>query len=152
MTAVTVPATTSSRATFAERHGWVLLAFLAVVMMLFGLMAFFGEPGRSTPITGSGCCTGERFDSVAPWAYEYTGEIARYMATYMFGTGLLALVLVLVPLRRGETWSWAVLWFVPLLFAVHGFVLGSFPFDAVTLGLSAAGLLLMARPVLGSRA
>ena len=28
MTAVTVPATTSSRATFAERHGWVLLAFL----------------------------------------------------------------------------------------------------------------------------
>jgi len=36
---------------------------------------------------------------------------------------------------------------VPILFAVHGFVLGSFPFDAVTLALGLIGLLLMIRPV-----
>lgn len=151
MTTLTVPRANSTRATFVERNGWVLLAFLAVVMILFGLSAFFGDPGRSTPITGSKCCNGEQFSTVAPWAYQYTGEIARYMATYMFGTGLLALALVVVPLRRHETWAWIVLWFVPALFAVHAFVLGAFPFDAVTLAISAAGLLLMARPVLTSR-
>jgi ATP/ADP translocase len=146
MTLTAEPTTPTSTA--IERKGWVLVGLLAVVMILFGLMAFFGGgPGRSAPITGSGCCNGERFDTVAAWAYDYTGEIARYMATYMFAAGLMALVLVLIPLRRGERWAWAVLWVVPLLFAVHGFVLGSFPFDIAPLALSSGGLLLMARPV-----
>jgi ATP/ADP translocase len=148
---LTTDAPTTTTSTAIERKGWILVGLLAVVMILFGLMAFFGGgPGRSTAITGSECCNGERFDTVAPWAYDYTGEIARYMATYMFATGVLALVLVLVPLRRREPWAWAVLWIVPLLFAVHGFALGSFPFDIAPLTLTTAGLLLMARPVFGS--
>jgi peptidoglycan/xylan/chitin deacetylase (PgdA/CDA1 family) len=44
-----------------------------------------------------------------------------------------------------------VLWYLPVLFLVHGFALGSFPFDIVPLALATGGLLLMARPVLGSR-
>lgn len=138
-------------ATVVERNGWVLVGLLAVVMLVFGATAFFGDLGRSTPITGSECCNGRQFSTVAPWAYDYTGEIARYMATYMFGSGLFALALVLVPLRRRERWAWAVLWYVPALFAVHGFALGSFPFDSVPLALTAGGLLLMVRPVFGPR-
>jgi ATP/ADP translocase len=152
MTTVAEPlAVSAPRPTFVERHGWVLVGLLALVMLLFGLMAFFGEPGRSTPITGSKCCNGEQFSTVAPWAYQYSGELARYMATYMFGSGLLALALVVFGLRRGERWAWTVLWWVPVLFAVHGFVLGSFPFDIAPLVLSAGGLLLMVRPVFGRR-
>ncbi len=63
--------------------------------------------------------------------------------------GLLAVVLF--GLRRGERWAWAVLWWVPAMFAVHGFVLGSFPFDIVPLALTAGGLLLMVRPVFAPR-
>lgn len=148
MTLTAETTTTTTASTPIERKGWVLVGLLAVVMILFGLMAFLGGgPGRSTPITGSECCNGERFDTVAPWAYDYTGEVARYMATYMVATGVLALVLVLVPLRRRERWAWAVLWIVPGLFAVHGFALGSFPFDLVPLGLTVLGQLLMVRPV-----
>ena len=145
------PTATTKPASVVERNGWILLGLLAVVMLVFGATAFFGGPGRSTPITGSTCCNGQQFSTVAPWAYQYTGEIARYMATYMFGTGLLALALVLVPLRRREPWAWGVLWFMPLIFAIHGFALGSFPFDIVPLALTAGGLLLMIRPVFGSR-
>ena len=149
MTLTAETRTTAPRATFVERNGWVLVGLLAAVILLFGVMAFVGGPGRSAPITGSGCCNGHRFTTVAPWAYRYTGEIARYMATYMVGTGLLALALVAVPLRRRERWAWVALWYVPVLFAVHGFALGSFPFDIAPLALSAAGLLLMVRPVFG---
>jgi hypothetical protein len=145
---LTAEAPTTATSSAIERKGWLLVGLLAVVMILFGLMAFFGGgPGRSTPISGSECCNGQRFDTLPAWAYDYTGEIARYMATYMFATGVLALVLVLVPLRRRERWAWAVLWTLPLLFAVHGFVLGSFPFDLVPLGLTTLGQLLMVRPV-----
>lgn len=144
-------AVSAPRPTFVERHGWVLVALLAAVMIVFGLSAFFGDLGRSTPITGSKCCNGQQFSTVAPWAYQYTGEIARYMATYMFGSGLLAMGVVVFGLRRGERWAWALLWWVPVMFAVHGFALGSFPFDLVPLGLTAGGLLLMVRPVFGSR-
>lgn len=68
------------------------------------------------------------------WAYEYTGEIARYMATYMLAGGVLTLVIVLIPLRRHERWAWFALRYLPVLFIVHGAVLGSFPFDHVPLG------------------
>ena len=150
LTDETPTTTTVSTSTAIERKGWILVGLLGVGMILFGLMAFFGGgPGRSTPITGSECCNGRHFDTVAPWAYDYTGEIARYMATYMFATGVLTLVLVLVPLRRRERWAWAALWIAPGLFAVHGFVLGSFPFDLVPLGLTVLGQLLMVRPVFG---
>jgi hypothetical protein len=142
---------TAQPASAIERKGWLLVALPALVMLLFGVTAYFADLGRATPITGSGCCNGQTFSTVDPWAYEYTGEIAKYMATYMFGTGLLALALVLGPLRRRERWAWAVLWYLPVLFLVHGLALGSFPFDIVPLALATGGLLLMARPVLGSR-
>jgi hypothetical protein len=74
------------------------------------------------------------------------------MGTYMAATGIFGLVLCAVPLRRGERWAWWTAWTVPALFAVHGFALGSFPFDIVPLALTTLGLLLMARPVLGGRA
>lgn len=137
------------RASTIERYGWVLLALLGVVLTAFGAMAFLGDPGRDTPITGSQCCNGLSFSSVDAWAYEYAGEIARYMATYMLAAGVLTLLIVLIPLRRHERWAWLALCYLPVLFLVHGAVLGSFPFDYVPLGLSVVGLVLMVRPVFG---
>jgi hypothetical protein len=137
------------RPTFPERHGWVLVAALCALMTVFGVSAFFLTPDPAEPITGSLCCTGEQLSTVAPWAYDYTQELARYLGTYMVGTGVFGLVLATIPLRRGERWAWMVLWYVPVLFAVHGFVLGSFPFDIAPLVLSTLGLLLTVRPVLG---
>jgi nicotinamide riboside transporter PnuC len=43
-----------------------------------------------------------------------------------------------------------VCWYIPALFAFHAFALGSLPFDAVTMGISVVGMLLMTRPVLGT--
>lgn len=154
MTMPTAPAGSPPRrpllaGTVVERYGWVLVALLSFVLILFGLLAFFSSPGRDTEIVGSGCCNGHRMSEVAPWAYDYLGELARYMASYMLLSGLLMMTVVLVGLRRGAVWAWAVCWLLPALFAVHAFVLGAFPFDAITLAITATGLLLMVRPVFG---
>jgi hypothetical protein len=140
------------RATGVERHGWVLVALLCLVMVVFGAGAYFGTQDPDTPIVGSMCCNGERLSTVDAWVYAYAGEMAKYMGTYMAATGIFGLVLCAVPLRRGERWAWWTAWTVPALFAVHGFALGSFPFDIVPLALTTLGLLLMARPVLGGGA
>ena len=132
-----------------ERRGWWLLAFLAAVMVVFGAEAFFAHPSPTEVIVGSGCCNGHNLGQAPTWVYDYAGELAKYMGTYMVGTGIFALAVILGALRHGRRWAWFVAWYIPILFAVHGVVLGSFPFDAVTLGLSLVGLLLMIRPVFG---
>lgn len=134
-----------------EGKGWVLVALLSAVMMVFGLGAYFSGSDLEAPITGSGCCNGERLGELPAWGVAYLEEVTRYMATFMFGMGLFGFLLTVVALRRRQRWAWGVLWYVPALFAIHGFALGSFPFDIGPLVLSSLGLLLMARPVLGER-
>ena len=137
--------------TAVERFGWVLLALLTAVMVVFGLEAFFAQDNANTVISGSGCCNGHRLSEAPGWVYDYSLELAKYLGTFMVGTGVFGLAVVLGGLRNGRRWAWLVSWYVPVLFAVHGFVLGSFPFDIPTLTLSIVGLLLMVRPVFGAR-
>ncbi|MGZ4538679.1 MAG: hypothetical protein ACXVXT_05220 [Blastococcus sp.] len=146
----TAQATRTSTGSAVERRGWWLLALLTAVMVVFGLEAFFAQPSPTEVIAGSGCCNGHALSEAPPWVYDYAGELARYMGTFMVGTGVFGLAVVFGGLRHGRRWAWYVAWYVPILFAVHAFVLGSFPFDAVTLALALVGLLLMARPVFGA--
>lgn len=136
--------------TFVERKAWVLLALISAVMVVFGSQMFFVRPDLQEPIYGSKCCTGKVLADVTPWAVDYMQELARYMGTFTILAGLLSLAVVLVAYRRRERWAWVVLWGLPLLFLVHGAVLGSFPFDYGPLGLTLAGLLVPVRLFFGS--
>lgn len=137
--------------TAVERYGWVLLALLTGVMVVFGLEAFFAQDSANSVISGSGCCNGHRLSEAPRWVYDYSLELAKYLGTFMVGTGVFGLAVVFAGLRSARRWAWLVCWYVPVLFAVHGFVLGSFPFDIPTLALGILGLLLMVRPVFGAR-
>jgi hypothetical protein len=131
--------------------GWVLVALLCGVMILFSTEMYFSTMDPSEPISGSLCCNGDRFETAPTWTHDYAGELAKYMGTFTFGMGVFGMALVLVPLRRREPWAWVVLWYIPVLFAIHGFALGSFPFDIGPLVLTTLGLLLMARPVFAGK-
>jgi ATP/ADP translocase len=133
-----------------ERRGWVLLALLTGIMVVFGLEAYFAQDSSSTVINGSGCCNGHRLSEAPAWVYDYSLELAKYLGTFMFGTGVFGLAVVWAGLRNARRWAWLVCWYVPVLFAVHGFALGSFPFDIAPLTLAVVGLLLMVRPVFGA--
>ncbi len=135
-----------------ERLGWVLPALLGLLMTVFGATVLLAAPDPDMVIAGSDCCDGHRLGEYTGWQFDYLHETARYMGSYMVTAGLLFLVLLLGPVRRRQRWAWYAAWLMPALFLVHAFVLGAFPFDAVTTAISAAGLLLMARPVLAAPA
>lgn len=139
--------TTKEQGSWVERKAWILLAFMAVVLIAFGLMAYFSpvEEMASTPIQGSACCTGQVIAEESPWVTDYLAEMGKYMGTFMVGMGILALTVVVVPFRRHERWAWTALLVMPILFAVHGFALGSFPFDIVPLVLTLLGLAIPAK-------
>jgi ATP/ADP translocase len=134
-----------------ERKGWVLVALLAAVMVVFGLQAYFSAESPDTPIVGSLCCTGQRLSDAPGWVYDYAGELAKYMATYMVGTGVFALAVLIGGVRTGRRAAWYVAWVVPAIFAVHAFALGAMPFDLITCLIAVVGQLLMVRPVFGAR-
>jgi hypothetical protein len=144
--------TTRRRGTAVERYGWALLALLTAVITVFGLEAFLDQGSATDAINGSLCCTGHRLSEGPPWVFDYAGELGKYLGTYMVGAGLLGLAVVLGGLRRARRWAWVACWYIPVLFGVHGFLLGSFPFDIPTFGLAVAGQLLMIRPVFAGRA
>jgi hypothetical protein len=139
--------TTRRRGTAVERYAWVLLAVLCAAILVFGLEAWLAQGSPDDVINGSGCCNGHRMSEAPRWVHDYGIEQARYMATFMVGTGVFGLGAVLAGLRRARRWAWALCWYVPVLFGVHGLVLGSFPFDIPTFTLGILGLLLMIRPV-----
>jgi len=138
------------RGTAVERYGWVLLALLCAAILVFGVEAWLAQGSPNDVINGSGCCNGHRMSEAPRWVYDYGIENARYMATFMVGMGLFGLGIVIAGLRHARRWAWALCWYVPVLFGVHGFVLGSFPFDIPTFSLGILGLLLMIRPVFGT--
>ena len=151
MTATPTTRTTRPAGTGVERWGWVLVALLAAVMVVFGFEAYLAHESANQAINGSGCCTGHRLSEAPSWVYLYAQEMGKYMGTYMVGTGLFGLAVIFSGLRTARRWAWVVCWYVPLLFVIHGFALGSFPFDIVPLALTSLGQLLMIRPVFGRR-
>lgn len=141
-----------NRGNVVERWAWVLLALISAVMILFGFMMFFTRPPLEEPISGSLCCNGQRLADLPSWGVDYLNEMAKYMGTFTILAGLLAMLVIVVPYRRRERWAWYALWVLPLLFLVHGAVLGSFPFDYGPLTLTTLGLLLPARQFFSDRA
>lgn len=136
--------TTPRTGTWIERKAWILLALIAGVLILFGVMMML-PTNLTQPIQSSPCCTGRILADAEPWTVSYMDEMSRYMGTFTIGMGILAMFTVVFAFRRGQRWSWAALWVLPVLFLYHGVVLGSFPFDLGTLGLSLAGLLIPIR-------
>jgi hypothetical protein len=120
-------------------------------MVVFGLQAYSSAESASTPIAGSLCCTGQKLSDAQPWVFDYYQELGKYMGTYMVGTGVFALAVLIGGVRLGRRSAWYVAWTVPAIFAVHAFALGSFPFDGITCLITVVGQLLMIRPVFGAR-
>jgi hypothetical protein len=116
-------------------------------MVVFGLQMMM-PPDLSSPISGSGCCTGQDLSEVqasTPWMIDYAGELTKYMGSYTIMAGVLSMAIIVFPYRRQERWSWFALLTMPILFLFHGLVLGSFPFEFAPLTVVLLGLLLPVR-------
>jgi uncharacterized membrane protein YozB (DUF420 family) len=81
-----------------EKYGWMILAVSAV----FGIVA-----AVLTTLPPLSWFT----DPVIVMAYSLMGA---WGVTWV-GFNIIALVLTLIPFRRGERWAWYTLWLLPLL-------------------------------------
>ena len=81
-----------------EKYGWLILAVSAV----FGIVA-----AVLTTLPPLSWFT----DPVIVMAYSLMGALGVTWA----GFNIIALVLALIPFRRGERWAWYTLWMLPLL-------------------------------------
>jgi hypothetical protein len=87
-----------------ERYGlWLLLASAGVGILFAVILAITPNAILNDPSFRVGS---------APVALRYWG------ITWV-GFSIFALVLILVPFRRGERWAWWTLWVVPLLWLAH---------------------------------
>ena len=56
--------------------------------------------------------------------FEDTYPIMGALGTALVGFNIFALVMILIPYRKGERWAWYTLWMLPLLWLSH-FALGT---------------------------
>src|SRR5215208_3281527 len=80
-----------------EKYGWMILAVSAILGIVAAVVTTF------PPLYV--------FSSSL---YEGVYPMMGALGTALVGFNILALVMVLVPYRRGERWSWFTLWMLPL--------------------------------------
>jgi hypothetical protein len=81
-----------------EKYGWMILAVSAVFGIVAAVMTTLPPLSWFT-------------DPVIVMAYSIMGAWGVTWAAF----NILALVLSLIPFRRGEQWAWYTLWMLPLL-------------------------------------
>lgn len=96
---------------------WIIIFLLAIFLSLFTVGAFFmgvdeGEFEQSTGLAWS------ELTNSQPEVGDYIIRLERLSSAGSFGLGLLWATLVFGPFRRGERWSWYVLWTMPMVFGL----------------------------------
>jgi|SRR5579872_3412983 len=124
--------TRSNRLTWVA---WLLLAIISAVLLVFPLLDVAGILKMGIPsdhTTAFRALSGEdftAFQSTGPAAYVRQLEYAYALHELTFG--LFFLVIVLVPLHRGDRWAWWSCWIV--LIAYVGYTITFAHYSSTTL-------------------
>jgi hypothetical protein len=70
----------------------------------------------------------------------FPSDANALIATWGVGMGVLVIVLSTAGLRSGQRWPWLALWVLPVFFAAHVALLGTWIPDGVLLALSVVAL------------
>ncbi len=108
-----------------EKYGWMILAVSAV----FGIVA-----AVLTTLPPLSWFT----DPVIIMSYSIMGG---WGVTWV-GFNIFALVLALIPFRRGERWAWYTLWMLPLLWLLQFALAPDLPYYLVLAIITTLGLIL----------
>jgi hypothetical protein len=111
-----------------KRYGWVILSASAVLGIFAAVLTTL--PPLSWFI-----------DPLYVSAYSIMGALG---ITWV-GFNVFALVVILVPYRRGERWSWYTLWLLPLLWLSLFALAPDLPFYLALAIITALGLILPVR-------
>ena len=108
-----------------EKYSWLILAVSAVFGIVAAVMTTLPPLSWFT-------------DPVIIMAYSLMGALG---VTWV-GFNLFALILTLIPFRRGERWAWFTLWMLPLLWLSQFVLAPDLSYYLVLAIISAVGLIL----------
>src|SRR5215211_8483429 len=108
-----------------EKYGWVILAVSAVFGIVVAVMTTLPPLSWFT-------------DPVIVTAYSLMGALG---VTWV-GFNLFALILTLIPYRRGERWAWFTLWMLPLLWLFQFVLSPDLSYYLILAIISTVGLIL----------
>ena len=143
--------------TMIRSRAWWVPAAVALLLLVFGVgdaaVGAAADPGISLAIVGRDPAT---LQATGPDAYRMFDFAARSGGVNLALLGLLVLVVILVPYRRGDRWAWLALWLlpawailVPIEYLVYGLAAGQPPAPPMISGpivaLLTAGALLVDR-------
>jgi hypothetical protein len=107
-----------------ERYGWVILSVSA-------LLGIFAAVLTTVP----------PLYVFSNSAFEGTYSIMGALGTALVGFNIFALIITLIPYRRGERWAWYALWMLPLMWVSQFAFLPDVSYLVLTL-LTTVGLVL----------
>ena len=100
--------------TMVTRRAWWFLVFVAVVLMIFGVVDVLSgaeaDPGISLAISGA---SPDEVRSADPLGYRLFDFATRGLGLALVVLGLLLCAVLLGPYRRGLPWAWATAWLLP---------------------------------------
>jgi len=108
-----------------EKYGWLILAVSAVFGIVAAVMTTLPPLSWFT-------------DPVIIMTYSLLGALG---VTWV-GFDLFALILTLIPFRRGERWAWFTLWMLPLLWLFQFVLAPDLSYYLVLAIISTVGLIL----------
>ena len=100
---------------FLERRGWIALAFLSGVLLLFGVGDVVRgiEADAAIPfgLTGK---TLDQLRAESPDAYEVADIGVQANGRTIAVLGLVLLAIIVTAYRAGQRWAWWTMWLLPL--------------------------------------
>lgn len=142
-----------------ERHAWWALAFMSVVIALFGVTDVLVGPGADVaiPMSLTGLTLAE-LEAESAAAYRLFDFFTRVNGFSLIVLGLFATAVIVFAYRRHRQWAWWTMWLLPawsvgasLFYVIAGLPPGQPPPPPMLSGpifasLAAAVLIVSARP------
>ena len=113
-----------------DRYGWIILLTSALLGLLFAVLLSIAP---NSILSDPNFQVGNAPLAIRVWGITWVGF------------SILALILLFVPYRRGERWTWYALWLLPLLWLSHFLLAPDTPHNLVIAILTALGMILSYR-------
>jgi hypothetical protein len=109
-----------------ERYGWVILSVSAILGIIAAVLT--GIPPAYMELSSP--------------LFEGTYAVMASLAIITVGFNVFALVMIVIPYRRGERWAWYTLWLLPLMWLSQFVLAPDLRYYLVLAIMTTAGLIL----------
>jgi hypothetical protein len=130
MTTTAAKSSSTNTATFFDRHAWLILFGVILLIGLFGVGDMFAgasdlKSGEKVYMTGVTGMTWNELQANSPTVARLIDTIFRTNGATLTTVALLSLSVCLAGFRKRERWAWCALWALPFWMAMTVFLIST---------------------------